>query len=231
MRKLGITNRAKKNLNEDLKVIKKHPIVFILAVVFGLGAPIFIALDSIADLILSSSVNAMMAFIEANATFLGFFAVFAVYGLTALDSRIDRMDEQIGNMKLEDLKNENNKIQSSLVYGDLYLRKTKTEEAKKRFGDIAVFAGVFMVISLATSIVALGFAGLPDSFYYKADYAFYLMMFSVLAFFASAFVALSLIHDASRKPEEIYENLVKQKKLIKEKQKSVELPEEIKLSA
>lgn len=209
VRLLGkLRNRAKKNTKEDLKILKRHPIPFILVAVFGLGAPIFIGLDFLVGLVISNSNGAMTALIQAEATLLGFFAVFAVYGLTSIDSKIDRIDEQIGNFKLEDLKNGKVDLQNSLICKELATSILKKEEAKKRFGDISILSGILLVSSLIASITGMGFANLSDSIPYKSDYAFYLIAFSVLTFVAGSFMILSLIHDASRKPEDIYENLL-----------------------
>jgi hypothetical protein len=45
----------KKNIKQEMKIIKKHHIAFIIVVVLGLDAPIFMGLDTLAGLVLSSS--------------------------------------------------------------------------------------------------------------------------------------------------------------------------------
>ena len=200
-----VKDRFKKTVTETSQFVKRHPIATILLVVFIIGGPIFVGIGMLISFVIINNAETLKTLIEAEATVLGFFGFIAVYALGSLDNRIDRLEQEIGDMKLEDLKKGNNKLENSTVCKSLCDRKLKIEEAKKRFGDIAIWAGLILITSLATSIVGMGFANLPDYIPNKLDVAFTLATFSVLSFFGGTGLILSMIHDSARKTEEVYD--------------------------
>lgn len=73
----------------------------------------------------------LKALIEAEATVLGFFTLIVVYALGSLDNRIDRLDQHIFDIKLEDKKNWNYKIVETPMFDSLCRKKQEVEEAKR----------------------------------------------------------------------------------------------------
>ena len=195
--------RIKKS--ETVQFMRRHPIFTFLASVFAIGMPIIIGVGEVVSFIVISNIDTLKTLIGAEATVLGFFGFIAVYGLGSLDNRIDRLEQQIGDIKLEDLKKGGNKLENSSVCKDLCKKRQNIEEAKKRFGNFVIWSGAVLIASLITSIVAMGFVSLPANIPDEFNIAFTLSTISVLTFFCGIGLILSMISDSARKTEEAYD--------------------------
>ncbi len=191
--------------SETVQFMKRHPITTIFIIVIGIGAPLILGLASVFSFLAVNNIETLKALIEAEATVLGFFGIIAVYGLNSISKRVDLLEKQIYDIRLEDLKNGNNKLETSQVFRDYCTKKDKIEEAKKRFSNIAIWAGFVLIVSLATSIGGMGFASLPESIPNRLEMAFTLTTFAILGFFSCVGLILSMIYDSARNIEELYD--------------------------
>lgn len=123
--------------------------------------------------------------VEAEATILGFFALVAVYALTSLDNRLDRLEQQFFDMKEQ--------------FGDL--TKHQKEYVARRIGEIkrkkrkminhVLIVGVYLVSSLLLSILALGLI---------QEQAIVFCFFVMLLFLAGIFGIFLMLYRLSERP-------------------------------
>lgn len=147
-----------------------------LAFLFGLGA-------------VFSKDTMLTALIEAEATILGFFGFIAIYTLTSLDERIDRLEQQIFDIQIRSMTERN-----QIVFENLPKRIGNISNTKKRTVHSVLYTGFLLFVSLLSSILALG---IPAD-----ELSFYLCSFSVLLLFGSLSEILWTVYYLSKNPEE-----------------------------
>jgi hypothetical protein len=182
--------------------IKQNRLFLIVAVLISLSLPFFLIGVSLFGLVASISADMLKALIEAQATILGFYGLIVIYALTSFDGRIDRLERQmfelnkeIRVMDLEDLK----KYGSLEKYKDMTRILSNVEKLKRRTVGSALFNGILLIGSLLTSILGLGFLGIPDNPF--GEVVFGLSVFSVMLFFFSIGLIFLMIYDLAKSPE------------------------------
>ena len=115
-----------------------------------------------------TNVEALKAMIEAEATILGFFGLIAVYYLTSMDSRIDRLEQEKHEYEIKKLEAETVSIEvAKPTASNIDALTTRLSSLTKRIGMIQKrkenmtrelsTIGAMLVISLVASIGLLGF--------------------------------------------------------------------------
>jgi magnesium-transporting ATPase (P-type) len=100
------------------------------------------------------SVDALRATIEAEATIIGFFAIVVAYLLNSYDLRIDRFEQELFDMLIQNPQRDAGPI---LITGSL---QKAVKERKKKTVFAIVIVGVCLAISLFLLIIALAFVSL-----------------------------------------------------------------------
>jgi len=130
----------------------------------------------------------LQSIIQAEITFLGFFALIGTYLLTSYDTRLDRLKQQLFDS--EEKKN-THKINE-------FKTEMENVEATKRDTAYALALVSLMIItSLILSILVFGMADLNSAT------AKLLNMFGLTVFFVSIFCLIFLFIRIATKPEEI----------------------------
>jgi len=168
--------------SELVQTIKKHPLATIFSIVFALTSSYFLGIIFLFGAVAVISKEMLKALIEAEATILGFFGIFAVYALTSFDSRMDRLEEQLFDIQMKSMKQRN-----QVIFGDLPNKIKGIQKAKRRAVLSALYAGILLVGSLLSSILGLGFP--------IEEWAFSLCSLSAMLFFFGIGQTLLMIYD------------------------------------
>jgi len=138
--------------------------------------------------------------IEAEATILGFFGLIVVYALTSLDSRMDRYEKQIFDLgekhwELDLLSRPETEWQ---ILGEEKItffnkRLSKIKEKKRKTANLALVVGVYLIVSIMSSLLGLG---IPDE-----RWSFFLSSLSVALLFVSISGILWIIYGFGKSPE------------------------------
>lgn len=168
--------------SELVRTMKQHPLATIFSIVFAFTLIYFLGIIFLFGLVAVISKEMLKALIEAEATILGFFGIIAVYALTSLDSRIDRLEEQNFDIQMKSMKSRN-----QVIFEDLPNKIEGIQKTKRRAVLSMLYAGILLVGSLLSSILGLGF---PNE-----EWAFNLCSLSVLLFFFGIGQTLLMIYD------------------------------------
>ncbi len=142
--------------------ITKSDAVFAVITVF------IISVVSVSYIWVLTNVEALKAMIEAEATILGFFGLIAVYWLTSMDSRIDRLEQEKHEYEMKKLEAETVSIEVAKPttsnidaltarLSSLTERIGMIQKRKENMTQELSTIGVMLVISLVASIGLLGF--------------------------------------------------------------------------
>lgn len=156
-------------------------VLWFLAIYYG-----FIAITA-KDTILKS-------LIDAEATILGFFGLIVIYALNSFDNRIDRIEQQLFDVKEKYLDMKDNpkaiiKIGKAKVTR-LNKQLSRVGEQKRIMINNAVATGSFLVVSLLLSISALGIT--------DGNNAFFHCCIAIYLFFGSIVMILGMLYSFSR---------------------------------
>lgn len=142
--------------------------------------------------------------IEAEATILGFFGLIAVYALTSFDSRIDRLEEQLFDLREKhwELNLPSRPETEWQILGEQKIaffnkRLSKIKERKRKVVHSASITGAYLIGSILSSILALG---VPND-----EWSFYLCSLSIALFLASIGVIVWMIYNLGKSPEAVSE--------------------------
>jgi hypothetical protein len=151
--------RFKKPTKKTLKTVLVSIGVFLIGLVIFLVLvpPIGETIMFLASLAIKND-SMLAALLQAEATFLGFFGVIVVYGLTSFDNRIDRV-EQLSILTAE----KNLPFEKERLVLEISGLRKKIEKERKEFFNNAFWIGVFLVISLLFSVLSFAHSQLPSS--------------------------------------------------------------------
>jgi hypothetical protein len=174
--------------------IRQHWLSFTIMVILAFFQLPILGIIFLFGLVATVSVEMLKAMIQAEVTILGFFALVAVYALSSLDGKIDRLEQQIFKIEEKYLDFSNNP-ESIKKVGETKISKlsehlNKVKKTKRRTVYLALYAGVLLIGSLFTSILGLGFLGIPNK-----EWAFYLCSISTLLFFFGTGIILLIVYD------------------------------------
>lgn len=174
--------------SELVQTIKQHPLATIFSIVFAFTSIYFLGFIFLFGLVAVISKEMLKALIEAEATILGFFGLITVYALTSLDTRIDKLEQQL-HARIFDIKEKFSDL-GGVKKTYLTERLSNIKEEKRKTVYSALYAGVLLVGSLLSSILGLG---IPIE-----EWAFYLCSLSVLLFFFGIGQTLLMIYDLAK---------------------------------
>jgi drug/metabolite transporter (DMT)-like permease len=132
-----------------IKLKKRLKKLWVLFAVFVIVGGFFVAIsfsDFLANISLTST-NMLQSAIQAETTMLGFFAIIGAYFLTSCDTRIDRLEQQLFDLKIA----KETFMPESITNRISDLKENKSSSAVL----IAIIASV-LIVSLLCSITALG---------------------------------------------------------------------------
>jgi hypothetical protein len=192
------------------KVITKSDSIFSLATI------IILALVSIFYVFVLVNLDALRALIEAEATVLGFFGLIAVYLLTSMDSRIDRLEQEkhecevelrrATTKSLQDVKTTPSEIDAlNAEDNNLRTQIERIQNKKKRAINGSSLIGVLLIISLVADIGLLGFQSQYSEAIQNLRYPYFQIAgFSagipLIMFFESVWSIFSLLRKMGKEP-------------------------------
>lgn len=179
-REKSLVEKFKRINRESLKTVLFFAVMLIGFVVIFLASLIY-------GLIAVAFKEVMLkSLIEAEATIIGFFGIIATYSLTSIDNRIDKLEDKrfefFSPAKREEWKVINKRIK--------HMKKRKS----LLIGQVA-FIGIYLIVALLLSILALG---IPDNIL-----SFLICVFSMSMFFAGIFGMFLMLYEIPKKEKEI----------------------------
>lgn len=191
-------------------------------VIFAVITITILALVSVSYVWVLINLDALKALVEAEATILGFFGIVAVYWLTSIDSRIDRLEQEKHDYEIRKRQAEANLQNprktdtvfaseiSSLkdVVTNLENRIENNQTLKKGVTDEASIIGILLVISLVASIGLIGFQSTYADVLKNLNFdnlfvrlSFVALAIPMMLFLESIWFIFSLLRRMSRKPK------------------------------
>jgi hypothetical protein len=164
--------------------LKKNKVLFIIAAV--ILSVTFIAIYIVRETFISKEM--LQSIIQAEITFLGFFALIATYLLTSYDTRIDRLKQQLFDS--EEKKNAD-KI------AEIKTEIENVEATKRDTAYASALVSLMIIISLLLSLLVFGMADL------NSNNARWLSFAGLTFFFVSIFSLIFMFMRIATKPEEI----------------------------
>jgi len=176
---------------EAIPWLKKHWLFVMISTIFAFSQPLILGIIFLYGLVATIETEMLKAIIQAEATILGFFGFIAIYALTSVDSRKDRLEQQIFDIQIRAMKQRND-----VIFENLPKRIKNIDQTKRKTVHSVVYNGVLLIGSLLASILGLGFLGIPNH-----EWAFYMCSLSAMLFFVGIGLILWMIYDLAQSPE------------------------------
>lgn len=158
-----------------------------------------------------ASADALKSLVEAEATIIGFFGIIAVYSLTSLDSRIDRLEQEKHEYEIpkkfaEAYYPAEEIHRLGFEVANLENRIEKIQDEKQKVANQSSVIGVLLVISLIANIGLLGFQSSYFEALIKLTYPFAQIVaicggIPLMMFFESVWFIFLLLRRMGKKPE------------------------------
>jgi hypothetical protein len=145
-------------------------------------------------------VESLKATIEAEATIIGFFAIVVAYLLNSYDLRIDRLEQELFDMVIQNPQRDAGPI---LVMGKM---QNAVKERKKNTVYVIVIVGACLALSLFILIISLGFVSLLSNGSNSSNttlvgIAFWTDVFGTMLLFTGTFGIFSFLLSIARERE------------------------------
>jgi len=127
-------------------------LVFVFVMVFVM---VFGEISRFYSSVAMANPEMLKALVEAEATIIGFFGLIFIYALTSLDSRLDRLEEELFSLttnKQLEIPKELSQAETSKIS----LTISSIQTSKKKLVNDALRNGLLLVVSLLLLTLALG---------------------------------------------------------------------------
>ena len=190
----ALFKRLLSSINEVGGFIRGHPFLVLFGVFLGISGRYVAGI--FAPVLVASTFNLFLqVLIESEATVFCFFVLIALFTLSILGKRIDRLRQLTTDMDIEVPQKSGQLSETLLTRGGALDRQLVLEEAKRRFRNSAKWVGFLLALSVALSVVAWGFWGVLS----QLEATLFLCWLSVELFVLGSVSFLVVIYKLARK--------------------------------